>query len=151
VKVFSHKNDNTTDNHWIFTDYGTINAQNTTRHTASGIAWKMAVASSSRDSGYPLVLNIAKIAVTANNLVTVNAWVKKDHATNVGAKLVCRGGQIAGVASDVTDTKADDTDWEELEITFTPTEAGVVEIEAWAYYVAGNSNVYVDDVTIAQA
>ena len=75
----------------------------------------------------------------------------KDSAAGVGAKLVCRGGQIAGVASDVTATAADVLQtWEELEITFTPTEAGVVEIELWAYYVSGNSNVYVDDMTIGQ-
>lgn len=150
-RVYSHKHDQTIDNHLICTDGGSILSEGTTRHTASGIAWKLAITGSHRISDYPLDFVIAKIAVAASSLVTVKAWVKKDHATNVGAKLVCRGGQINGVSSDVTDTKADDTNWEELDITFTPTEAGVVEIELWAYYIAANSNVYVDDMTITQA
>lgn len=150
-RFFSHKHDQTADNHWIFTDGGTINSLATTRVGGTGIMWKLAITSSNRASSYPLFLSIAKIAVSANNLVTVKAWLKKDHATDVVARLVCRGGQIAGIASDVTATKANDTDWEELTITATPTEAGVIEIECWAEYSAGNSNVYVEDLTITQA
>jgi len=55
------------------------------------------------------------------------------------------------VAADVTDTKADDTNWEELEIKFTPTEAGVIKIEGWAWYAGGNSDAFFDDLTVAQA
>ena len=76
--------------------------------------------------------------------------MRKTHATNITGKLVCRGGQITGVSSDVVATKADDADtWEELTIQFTPTEAGVVEIEAWAYGGTTDS-LYVDDMTISQ-
>jgi len=65
--------------------------------------------------------------------------------------LVCRGKQIAGVNSNVTAsmTAAADT-WEELQIQFTPTEAGVVEIEAWAYGGTTYSG-WVDDMTITVA
>ena len=48
-------------------------------------------------------------------------------------------------------TKANDTSWEMLTITFTPTQAGVVAIEAWGYYVAAAGSVYVDDLSVAQA
>jgi len=151
-RIFSNKHDQTADNHWIFTDGGTINSQATTRHTASGIAWKFVITSSNRSSSYPLDLSIAKIAVAANALVTVKVWVYKDSAAGVAAKLVCRGGQIAGVPDDVTALAADVLQtWEELTITFTPTEAGVIEIEGWGYYVTENSNVYFDDMTISQA
>jgi parallel beta-helix repeat protein len=150
ARIFSHNHDNTAGNHWIFTDGGTINAQATTRHTASGIAWTLTPAAA-RISTYLLDLKVAKIACAANALVTVKIWMIKGHATNVAGKLVCRGGQLAGVPSDVTATKADDTSWEELTITFTPTEAGVIEIEVWGYYVAGASTVTVDDMTISQA
>lgn len=136
----------------IFTDGGDIISETSTLTNGSGIQWKFTTATNTnRDINYPLKLSIAKIAVTANNLVTVKAWFKKGHATNIGAKLVCRGGQIAGVTSDVVATKANDTSEEELTITFTPTAAGVVEIEAWAYYVAGHSTVIVDAMTITQA
>lgn len=136
----------------IFTDGGNIVQQASTLTNGSGKEWLFTTeTNTNRQSNYPLKLVIARIACTANNLVTVNAWFKKGHATNIGAKLVCPGGQIAGVSSDVVATKANDTSEEELEITFTPTEAGVVEIEAWAYYVAGHSTVIVDAMTITQA
>jgi len=150
-RIFSNKHDQTADNHWIFTDGGTINSQTTIRKTASGVAWKLSPTSSNRSSTYPLDVSIAKIAVAANALVTVKCWFYKSSAAGITAKLVCRGGQIAGVASNVEATAADVLNtWEELTITFTPTEAGVVEIEAWAYGGTAES-VYVDDMTITQA
>ena len=150
ARIFSHNHDNTAGNHWIFADGGTINAQATTRHTASGVAWTL-TPTSTRNILYPLKLSVAKIACAANALVTVKIWMIKGNATNVAGKLVCRGGQLAGVPSDVTATKADDVNWEELTITFTPTEAGVIEIEVWGIYSAGTSTVTVDDMTISQA
>lgn len=139
-------------NHKIFTDGGIIVSEATDRVGGTGLMWKLSPLLA-RDNWYPLTLSIAKIAVVADKLVTVKVWMKKNHATNIGGKLVCRGAQLAGIGlDDVVDTKANDADtWEELEISFTPTQAGVVEIEAWAYYVAGNADVYVEDMTITQA
>ncbi len=148
-RIFSQNHDQTANNHWIFTDGGTINSQATTRHTASGIAWKLSPTSTNRASNYPLDLSIAKIAVTANNLVTVKAWFRRDN-TEITGQLVCKGGQLAGIPSDVITsmTAAADT-WEEITITFTPTELGVVEILAYAY--GGTTySVYIDDMTITQ-
>ena len=149
-KVYSHKHDQTVDNHKIFTDGGLISSEATVRHTASGIAWKLSPTSTNRSSYYPLDFKIAKIAVNASALVTVKAWMRRDN-TGLTMSLVCKGGQIAGVASDVIASMTAAADiWEEITITFTPTEAGVVEIEAWAY--GGTTyNGYVDDMTISQA
>ena len=94
---------------------------------------------------YPLFMSLAKIAVAANSQVTVSCWFRRSN-TGITGKLVCRGGQIAGVSADVSAsmTAAADT-WEQLTINFTPTAAGVVEIEAWAY--GGTTySVYVDDI-----
>jgi len=134
-------------------NYGLIVSQSTTRHTASGVAWQMSPTNVVRNAGYPLELSIAKIAVAASSEVTVKAWCKLSHASDIGAKLICKGGQISGVATDVTDTKTADTDWEELSISFTPTEAGVVEIVAQAYWLANaaSQSVYFDDLTVTQA
>ena len=150
-RVFSYKHDQTDGNFFVFTDGGVIFSQTATRHTASGIAWDLNVSSANRVLAYPLDLKIAEIAVNANNLVTVKAWFKKSAASTIGAKLVCKGGQLAGVPNDVVATKADDTNWEELTITFTPTEAGILEIEAWAYYISANGNIFVDDITVTQS
>lgn len=148
--VWSLNHDGAAGVHKGFTDGGVIDSEATVRHTASGIAWRLSPTSANRSSTYPLHLKIARKAVSANNLVTVKAWMRRSN-TGLTMSLVCRGGQIAGVASNVTAsmTVAADT-WEELTITFTPTEAGVVEIEAWAY--GGTTYLgYVDDVTFTQA
>ncbi len=151
-RIYSQKHDGIEDNHWIFCDGGTINSQTDVRHTASGIAWKISPTSTNRTENYPLTLSISKIAVNANAQVTVRAWMKKSHATNIVGKLVVRGKQIAGVDSDVVATKANDTDWEQLTLTFTPTEKGVVEVEAWAYSgTSTTDSVYVDDMSFSQA
>ena len=102
---------------------------------------------------HPANMIIARVACAANAQVTVSAYIKKSHATYVGAKLVCRGKQIVGVETDVIATKADDTNWENVQITFTPTAAGVVEIEAWVYSTGqyAQNYVYIDDMTITQA
>ena len=151
-RVFS-QNHNGSGVHKIFFDYGLIVSDTTNRHTASGVCWKLSPTNVARNSLYPLELSIAKVACAASALVTVKAWIKKSHATDIGAKLLCKGGQIAGVATDVSATKANDTYYEELTITFTPTEAGVVEIVVQAYWLANTADesVYIDDMTITQA
>lgn len=148
--VYSEKHDQTADNHYIWTTNGIIQSNTTTRHTASGISWKMSPTVNNYNGAIPLRISIAKIACTANNLVTVKAWMQRD-STSLTMSLFCPGGQLAGVASNVTSsmTAAINT-WEELTITFTPTEAGVIEIFALA---SGGTtlNGYVDDMTITQA
>jgi hypothetical protein len=154
-RILSTNHDNAANNHRIFTDGGLISSESSVRHTASGIAWKLQPTNSSvttgRNERYPLSLSIAKIAVSANNLVTVKAWMRRDN-TDLTMKLVCKAWQLAGIGdTDITAsmTAAADT-WEELTITFTPTETGVVEITAEAY---GGSTYtgYVDDLTVTQA
>ena len=149
-RIFSQKHDQTANNHAIFTDGGQIHSDSSVRHTASGIAWRMDVTSTHRASNYPLNFVIARIACSANNQVTVKAWFRRNN-TGITGRLICKGGQIAGVSSDVyTDMTAAANTWEQLTITFTPTEAGVVEIEAQAW--GGTTySVYVDDMTITQA
>lgn len=148
--IFSEKHDKTTDNHYIWSNRGIITSDTTTRHTASGISWKMSPTSTNADVNVPLKLSIAKIACTANNLVTVKAWMRRDD-TGLTMSLCCPANQLSGITSDVVSsmTAAANT-WEEITITFTPTEAGTVEIFALAY--GGTSyNGYVDDMTITQA
>ena len=150
--VLSLNHDDTVDNNWMFSSGATINWQTTTFHGSEPGAWKFTITSSTRTSYKPVTLKIAEVACNASALVTVSVWVKKDHATNVAAKLYVLGElyTIGGVAA-ADATKASDTSWEELTITFTPTEAGVVPIYVDAWYVAGASNVYVGTITITQA
>ncbi len=151
-KLYSGKHGGIIDNNWIYCDGGTINSQTAVRHSTAGLAWKISPTSTNRSDNYPLTLSVAKIAVNANTQAGVKAWMKKSHATDITCKLVVRGKQIAGVDNDVVVTKANDTDWEELSLTFTPTEKGVVEVEAWAYSGSSTSDsVYIDDMSFSQA
>ena len=147
--VYSHNHDRTVGNHKIFLGGGLISAATDQRQTASGISWKIQPTSTTiRHSRNPIIFSLAKVACAANSAVTIKAWMRRDNA-GLTMRLVCKGGQIAGVASDVTASVTTTNDWEEETITFTPTETGVVEITAEAWGGTTYSG-WVDDMTISQ-
>jgi hypothetical protein len=149
--IYSQNHDQVVGNHRIIFNGGTIVSATDERKTASGISWKLQPTNTSlRASVTPLYLSLAKVACAANSLVTVKAWMRRSD-TGLTMRLVCKGGQIAGVDTDVVDamTAAADT-WAEQTITFTPTEVGVVEITAEAWGGTTFSG-WVDDLTISQA
>jgi hypothetical protein len=150
--VYAFDHDNTQGNQWAFHNGGTVNWQTTVFQGSDPGSWRTVTTAATRTSLNPIPVKIAEVACAASALVTVKAWVKKDHATNIGAAIYIEDAlyNIAGVVATQT-TKADDTNWEELTLTFTPTEAGVVPIFAKTWYIAGNSNSYVGSVTITQA
>lgn len=149
-RVFSEKHDQTNYD-YIFIEGGTANTEDTDRSGATGKMWRLVLTSSNRNATYPLDLPVAQFPYASSGLVTVTAWMKKSHATNCNGRLRIKGGQITGYSSDLTATLADNTNWQQLTITFTPTDAGVFEVEALAEYVAANANVYIDEVTVTQA
>jgi len=149
ARLSSENQDGTTTT-YIHTD-GTsgIKTQTSVRHTEADVAWQLPVTSVNRSLTFPLTLPILQLAVNTGSQVTVSCWFRRTNV-GAGAGLLCRGLQIAGVDSDVVSymTAAQDT-WEQLSISFTPTEQGVVEILALAY--GGTTySVYVDDVDYSQ-
>jgi len=135
----------------IWTDGGNIVTQTATAG-GSGKEWKFSVTSDKRGANYPLNQEIARFLVAANKQVTVKLYFKKSSATAIKAALVMRGGQIAGVDSDVKVECPSNTNRNQVTLTFTPTEAGVVAIEVWAWYVSSTTDtVIVDDIDITQA
>lgn len=141
--------------------------QTTTRHTESGFALAFAFndyeASNSTYSGStfvmsedsPIKIKLAEVAVRSNSQVTISVWVKKPHATATACKIICPGGQLEGVDSDVEDVALDTTDWQELTINFTPTDQGVftLYIYFWVtqYYSSTSPKFYIDDLEINQS
>lgn len=149
-RIYCTNHDNTSNNWYIYTDYGFIAPQTSVRYTNTGYAWRISPNSDYRKNDYPLGFPIGKIAVSANSLVTIKAWMRRTNSGLV-MRLRLKGGQIAGVSSDVISymTAAADT-WEQVSLSFTPSEAGVVEIlgECWG----GTTHTgYIDDLTITQA
>ena len=142
--------DNSTNNFLHFTDGGTIYNTVAVRYSNSGFAWALAPTSSTiRMSSYPLALSIARVSVNANNLVIVRAWMRRNNIS-LTTGLRIKGDQIAGVPNDITSymSAAADT-WEQVTLSFTPTETGVVEIlaECWG---GTTFTAYVDDISITQ-
>lgn len=146
------RNHNASGYDWGFSDDGTINSEATDRSGGTGAMWRLSITGTSRTSGYPLDLMLAQIAVKANKLCTFKCWVKKTHATNIVGKLFIKGGLLSGVTSDVVATKADDTSYEQLTVTCTPTEQGVLELWGRAQYVASTTDsVLFEDLELSQA
>jgi hypothetical protein len=134
------------------TGLGTIFSEGSVRHTASGLAWKLSPQTTIYITPtFPLVMALAKIACKASALVTVKCFMRRTN-TGLTGTLRCRGGQIGGVAADVTASisAAADT-WQEVTITFTPNEIGVVEIDVACYATSTTYSLYCDDMTISQA
>jgi hypothetical protein len=149
--VYSIKHDQTADNHKIYLHdtLGTIVSATDQRHTASGISWKFLLTTAA-SSVMPVLLSIGKVAVNASALVTITLWCRRSD-TGLTLGVLVPKGQIAGLSSDASASmSAAANTWEQLTTTFTPTEAGVVEIFAFAYGGTTYSG-WVDDLTISQA
>jgi hypothetical protein len=113
---------------------GSVIIQDTTMaYGTASSSWKMSPVSTTLSADWPLYLPLKGIALAANVSKTIGVWMRRSN-TGLTMKLVCKGGQIAGVAADVTAsmTAAADT-WELVQISLTPTEKGVVELEVHAY------------------
>jgi len=144
VVKFENINGNSED-HQIWSPYYNITSDNSVRHTDSGISWKLSPTATNCTVDSPAKMVIAKLLCKANTAVTVSAWFRRTN-TGVTAKLVMPKGQLSGLTTEQTDSMSAAADtWEQLSVTFTPTQTGVVEIEAQVY--GGTTySVYVDDV-----
>lgn len=149
--AWSFDHDNSVGSNKGFTEGGTIEWQTGTVHSSEPGAWKLVCTSTVRSSFFPLTLPLGPFGVNSSSLVTFKVWVKKDHATNVSAKIYINGDTLNGVSATTT-TKADDTNWEELTITFTPTQKGaiMVFVDVWCTSTT-SANVYVGTATLTQA
>lgn len=137
--------------HKIFGGSWTAITDTTTTHT-SPTAWKVTLSDATRMSPLHCArVPVGRLAVNASTLVTVTAYLRRD-LTSVNAALAVPGGQIAGVDSNVTSIlSAAVNTYAQVTLTFTPTEAGVVDVEFWVWNGASaSSNAWVTDLTFTQ-
>jgi hypothetical protein len=148
-RIYCTTHDNTANNWFVYCEYGLVRPQTSVRYSNTGYAWSLAPTSDYRRDNYPLDFPISQIAVSANSMVTIKAWMRRT-STGLTFRLRVKGGQIAGVTNDVISymTAAADT-WQQVSVSFTPTEAGVVEIlaECWG---GTTFTGYIDDLSITQ-
>jgi hypothetical protein len=146
--IYSQNHDNVNNYHLITAGQGIISSDNEVTQNNSGISWRFAPTSLISDK-YPLILELAKVAVSANSPVIVSAWVRRNNV-NMSLGIRLDGGQIAGVDNNVESfiTAPIDT-WEQISFSFTPTESGVVIINAVCN--GGNTRLgYIDNISITQ-
>ena len=137
---------------YVYSNYATANSQNASAG-GTGKEWKFAITDAARGTIYPFYIPIARVAVASSGKVTVKVYFKKS-GTGIAGGLRCRVNQVtwSDGTSDIAVTCPNDTSRNQVTLEFTPTEAGVVEIEAGAWYVSSTSQtVIVDDIEITQA
>lgn len=138
-----------------FYKFGTITSDATTRHTASGFSWKMTPTSATRVLSFPGPTEYDKgfsVPVLANQAVSISLWVLYDGSYNGSVKptLILLGGLVQGIASDVTSIapSGNPNVWQQLTVSGTPTETGLLELRVDCLGTAGN--VYLDDPSFTQ-
>ena len=149
--LYSNRHDNTDNNSWVFyPGLGTANQQTSVVDSPATTAWQMRPTSTSANAVIPVRLKLGTVVCAASSLVTVTARMRRDN-TGLTMRLICPGGQISGVATDVSsDMTAGADTWQTVTITFTPTKAGAVDIYAYAFGGTTFSG-YVSNLTAAQA
>ena len=141
---------------------GLFRTESSVRHTASGLAWRLTPTYQSTSNAnthmqygpdyIPPALTVLKVAVTAGKLVTVKAWLRRDN-TNLNLRLrLISGKQPLIASSDVTASCTANADtWEQVTLTFTPTNSDVAEIDFEGWGGTQQYNGYIDDITVTQA
>jgi hypothetical protein len=131
--------------HFGYSILGLISSDAVTVRTA-GLSWKLSPTTSSCVSRRPLRLKVATAQVAANTPITCKVWFRRTN-TGLTARLICKGGQLTGIDNDVSSsmTAAANT-WEQLSVTVTPTQKGVLEFfaEGWG---GTTFSAFVDDVS----
>jgi hypothetical protein len=149
--VYSNRHDNTDNNSWVFqASMGTSNQQTAVVDSPATTAWQMRPTGTDVAAGSPIALKLGTVVCAASSLVTVTARMRRTN-TGLTMRLICPGGQISGVATDVfSDMTAAANTWQTVTITFTPTKAGAVDIYAYAFGGTTFSG-YVSNLTASQA
>jgi len=147
---YSQDEGNTVGNNKIYFSGGLATSQTAVRNTPSGYAWSLAPTSTTTvTSAFPLKLKIASIAANGGSAVTISAYMRRTN-TGLTMQLVCPAGQPYGPSTDTVAsmTAAADT-WQQVSISFTPTQNGVYDIYAYAF--GGTTFTgYVDNLGVTQ-
>ena len=116
------------------------------RKTASGYSWKMN--SAGILSFGQTTTRIASVVCPANVNRTVSIWVRF-NGTNISGRLSISGGKYAGIPSEITTTTSGPINtWEQISMSFTPTEDCVVDVFAQIESTTGASRtIWFDDFT----
>ena len=149
--AYSRNHDGVSGSYYTKRQYGRLESDTTTRRTASGYSWKATMTSTGASYGSGFYWDVAKVAVQANSEVTASVYVNRT-GTGIHGGLKIDSGQLAGFASTESYCMGSAGSWEQITVSGTPTEDGIITIKADAYYDGNTSDVvYFDDFSVTQA
>ena len=149
ARYISINENDTADNHVIYQETGTITSDSTTRHTASGISWKLMPTSSSVASDYPLIQRIRAVPLKANVEHTVSVWARRDN-TGLTFTFGYDDQVISGLSAQSVSMTAAANTWEKLSLTLTPTVDVVIDFYV-SVYGGTTYNGWWDDFEVVAA
>jgi hypothetical protein len=132
VKYISINENDTADNHAIYQETGTIVSDSTTRHTASGISWKLMPTASSVSSNYPLIQRIRAVPLKANIEHTVSVWARRNN-TGLTFTFGCDDQGVSGLSAQSVSMTAAANTWEKLSLILVPTIDVVLDFYVSVY------------------
>lgn len=131
--------------------WGATAFEQTSVHNGSGKALQIQVTNSERTSRKPFVIKLGPLVVKNAVSHTLSLDARR-NGTDIQGKLVIRGHQIAGVASDLSDSITVGVDtWtgSDLSVSFTPTEDGILEAEFHAWTDSSTTqSIYIDNLAL---
>ena len=149
--VYAKNHDGVSGAYYNRMEYASLESDTTTRRTSSGLSWKATMTSSSAGYGAGFYWDVAKVAVQANSLVTANIYVNRT-GTGIHGGLKIDSDQLTGFASTESYCMGSAGSWEQVTVTGTPTEDGIITIQADAYTNGNTGHVlYFDDFSVTQA
>jgi hypothetical protein len=151
--VFSQNHNDISGNHKMYRANAVLGQWQTTEKQGSDPgAWEL-ITSSTETAYAPMQLKLAEFAVNGSGLVTINAWVKKSHATEIDSWILVGSELTTAISQNYEAVSADNTNWQQLQITFTPDEAGVITLYACAQRrnTSNTRSAFFGSINITQA
>ena len=150
-RAYARNHDGVSGSYYNKMPNGRLESDTTTRRTASGYSWKATMTNANASYGSGFYWDVAKVAVQANSQVNANIYVNRT-GTGIHGGLKIAGGQLTGFASTESYCMGSAGSWEQVTVSGTPTEDGIITIQADAYYDGNTSHVvYFDDFSVTQA
>lgn len=135
-------------NNQIYTGFWQALTQSAVTSTGTGKAWECTIRSDEgqgQNRFVPAAISLAKVASNAGSFTVTVACRRSSSTITAGIRVL--GGIVTGV-SDAQDTVGAVGSWEDVTLTITPTEAGVVEVEGF-FWGTLNDVCYFDDVRVS--
>jgi len=133
-KLLSNNTNNVAGDHRVYHTKGTVLTDNTVYHGSAIFSWKFMplVLFPTVEIDFPVEIELHKCVCVANVAQTVSVWSRRD---NVGLSVGMRIKELnltGVVTTDALCTAAINT-WQQISLTFTPTQNGVITIYGIAY------------------